>query len=579
MPSFFVIQGRDQGCRFDLDEAVLSLGRVASNIIQLHDTEVSREHAVLLREDNTFTLRDLNSSNGTYVNGEPITSFQLASGDQVQVGKTLLLFTGVAGPADDLTEQISFVPSHVDEESRIVHTMGRPEELDLLGPAISANTTPRLARARGNLQVMYRTALAVSHTLDIDQLLHRIMDLIFEWVEADRGCIMLKHPETEKLSPKVRRHRNADKSDEKIAISQSILEYVLTKNEGVLTSDAKDDGRWDPTKSIVNFGVREAICVPMHGRYSMVGVIYIDTSTSPLRATTSPQFTPEHLKLMVAIAHQAALAIEDTNYYKAMVQAERLAAVGQTIASLSHHIKNVLQGVRGGSYLIELGLEDHTAAIEQDTFSVEKATKAVDMIQKGWKIVERNQERITTLVMDMLTFSKEREPEQTAANLCEVAAEAVELLQAHAAGLGVALRYTPCDSMPMMLFDPEGLSRAVLNIVTNAIDACDQRDDGDVTVDVHFLPEQALAQVVVIDNGCGIEPADMEQIFKIFVSRKGGRGTGLGLSVSEKVLKEHGGKIKVDSIPGEGSIFTLEFPAILIDETPEENSTANTQHA
>ena len=126
----------------------------------------------------------------------------------------------------------------------------------------------------------------------------------------------------------------------------------------MLTSNARDDSRWDPAQSIVSLGVREAICVPMQGRYDVVGVIYIDTAVTPqkmLAAKGANQFTEEHLRLMVAIAHQAALAVEDTSYYTAMVQAERLAAVGQTIATLSHHIKNILQGVRGGSYLIELG--------------------------------------------------------------------------------------------------------------------------------------------------------------------------------------------------------------------------------
>ena len=99
--------------------------------------------------------------------------------------------------------------------------------------------------------------------------------------------------------------------------------------------------------------------MPMQGRYGMVGVIYIDTSISPQKIVqqgVAKKFTDEHLKLMIAIAHQAALAVEDTRYYSAMVQAERLAAVGQTIATLSHHIKNILQGIRGGSYLIEMGL-------------------------------------------------------------------------------------------------------------------------------------------------------------------------------------------------------------------------------
>ena len=123
---------------------------------------------------------------------------------------------------------------------------------------------------------------------------------------------------------------------------------------------------------------------------------------------------------MIAIAHQAALAVEDTSYYKAMVQAERLAAVGQTIASLSHHIKNILQGVRGGSYLIELGMKDHAKAVSDGAIDVESAEKAVTTMRKGWNIVERNQERISALVMDMLTFSKEREPVPEPSNLNEV---------------------------------------------------------------------------------------------------------------------------------------------------------------
>src|SRR5690606_2577791 len=109
---------------------------------------------------------------------------------------------------------------------------------------------------------MYRTALAVSHTLDIDELLSRIMELIFEWVEADRGCVMLLDQETDELRPAVRKDRQGLKPDH-ITISRTILDYVLKHNEGVLTSDAVGDDRWEPGASIVKLGVREAICVPM----------------------------------------------------------------------------------------------------------------------------------------------------------------------------------------------------------------------------------------------------------------------------------------------------------------------------
>ena len=351
----------------------------------------------------------------------------------------------------------------MDDRSRIIHKVSQQEGSRIFDSEADLPQNSFLAKARSNLQVMYRTALAVSRTMDIDQLLQRILELIFEWVEADRGCVMLVNPETKKLEPQVRRTRNNGET-ERITISKTILDYVVERNEGVLTSDARQDDRFSPAASIVRLGVREAICVPMQGRYNVVGAIYIDTSMSPQqmldRGGQTRKFTEDHLKLMIAIGHQAALAVEDTRYYSAMVQAERLAAIGQTIATLSHHIKNILQGIRGGSYLIEMGLKEHDESI----------------VGKGWRIVEKNQEKISNLVMDMLTFSKEREPDLISANYNTVVADVVELMQVRAQEFEVELRWQPAETMPDLVFDPEGIHRAVLNIVTNAIDAVYETD-------------------------------------------------------------------------------------------------------
>ena len=96
------------------------------------------------------------------------------------------------------------------------------------------------------------------------------------------------------------------------------------------------------------------------GRHDTVGVLYLDTRSSAFDAMNRPEgagkFTEDHLALAVAIGHQAALAVEETRYHHALVQAERLAAVGQTIAALSHHIKNILQGLRSGSDILRTGL-------------------------------------------------------------------------------------------------------------------------------------------------------------------------------------------------------------------------------
>ena len=508
----------------------------------------------------TYTLSDLGSSNGTYVNGQRITTHALSSGDQVQVGGTQLLYTAASGDSEsEVARKIDIIArQQSDDRSRIVSSLRQDASGLLFDAESDIPQNLRLSHGGSHLQVMYRTALAVSHTLDIDQLLDRIMRLIFDWVEADRGCAMLVDPATKKLIPTVRHTRQGAKGDDRITISQTILDYCLQRNEGVLTSDAREDDRWNPAASIVRAGVREAICVPMAGRYGVVGVIYIDTLSSPHQISQrgkANKFNDEHLKLLIAIAHQAALAVEDTQYYSAMVQAERLAAVGQTIATLSHHVKNILQGIRGGSYLIQEGLAQHDET----------------MVGKGWEFVEKNQQRISNLVMDMLTFSKEREPELVPGELNQVVAEVVELMQARAQEKRVELLWHPAATVPTLTFDPEGIHRAVLNVVANAVDACGEVSEdsdakpGRVVVSTSYSADENLARVAVDDNGPGIPADEIEHVFSLFVSHKGNRGTGLGLPVSDKIMKEHGGRITVDSEVGRGSRFTLELPAVVAD--------------
>lgn len=548
--TLFVIKGKDQGHRFELSKSETTLGRDASNDIQLNDEEVSRRHAHIVQINGRFALADLGSANGTYVNAQPIRGKRsLRTGDHLHVGATTMIFTAVTKrPAEDLSDIVRLVPNDESQSgSRILKTMSQDESSEILSPSSSAES-PWLRRARSNLQIMYRTALAVSHTLDIDQLLHRIMELIFEWVDADRGCVMLIDQETKELEPKVSRRRESEDEEEQILISNTILDFVMQNSEGVLTSDATDDKRWDPAGSIVRTGVREAVCVPMQGRYGIVGVIYIDTFTPPGRVIQqggATRFGEEHLKLMVAIGHQAALAVEDTSYYSAMVQAERLAAMGQTIATLSHHVKNILQGIRGGSYLIEEGLKG----------------QEFDVVRKGWRIVDKNQEKISNLVMDMLTFSKEREPDLTVGNLNQVVADVMELMAGRAETENIELHFEPNEALPEFTFDQEGIHRAVLNVVGNGMDACRKTENARMVLETVYDSKEEIAVIRVTDNGAGIPEEEVDKIFSMFESNKGHRGTGLGLPVSQKILREHGGDILVESTLGVGSTFSMRLPA------------------
>ncbi|TWT93792.1 ATP-binding protein [Stieleria varia] len=587
MASLYVVRGRDQGKHHVLSGALVRIGREASNEIQLLDSEASRHHAeIAIAGTGECVLADLSSSNGTKVNGARITSRQLRSGDRIEIGSSMMIFTGTGQPtAMNAAHGVDIVlqKGHADA-SRIVSSISQPllgnnatsvgeNESNASDSESSVSSLPT-SDADRSLEVMYLTAIAVGRTDDLDELLNRILRLVFDWVEADRGCIMLRDNETGQLRPAGRCDRDHVAFDSQqrgpINISHTILDYVMERKEGVRTSDAKDDVRFDSAASIVQGGVREALCVPLQGRYDIVGALYIDTYTPPgqlIGSGARPRFTDDHLRLITAIGHQAALAIEDTSYYSALVQSERLAAMGQTIATLSHHVKNILQGIRGGSYLIEAGLE------RNDT----------DAVRRGWSMVDRNQERISNLVMDMLSFSKERVPQKVDSDLNDMVGEIAELMKTRASEMGVKLVSQISGELPTAKFDPDALHQAVLNLVTNAIDAAAGRlNDENADTDFHWDGDSGMVvaeappptveiqtgfdselgwYVDVIDNGPGIAPEDREKIFSLFESRKGARGTGLGLPVSAKIMREHGGTIQI--MPNDrstGSRFRLTLP-------------------
>jgi signal transduction histidine kinase len=564
-----VTKGVDEGKQFELTGEHVGAGREGSNRIKLHDTEVSRRHAEFVRTAEGYRLVDRGSANGTFVNNQSIRDVLLQPGDQIQIGQTILVYSAGAHsgawepPArGDLADHISLITRQdLELPSSIVQTIGEAEGSRILAHPEQVEG-PWLKNALANL--MYQATQAVSHILDLNELLERILELIFRFLDADRGCIMLRDApanetgarppllDSAEFQPKALRWRDGVNRQEKISISRTLTDYVLREKQGVLVSDVARDERFQAVQSIVRHGISEIICVPMKGRHETLGVLYLDARTASRDPLGSPipggkpvnKFTGEHLFLASALAHQAALAVEETRYYQAMVQAERLAAVGQTIAALSHHIKNILQGLRSGGEILKMGLKDMDAVL----------------LQQGWKNIEKNQSKIYHLVVDMLSYSKEREPNIESTDLNGVARDVLELMAPRAKELGVELSARLEDTLPQCPADPEGIHRALLNIVGNALDAVEDAESPRVLVSTTREKEGEWVRFEVRDNGGGIPPEKINDIFRPFVSTKGARGTGLGLAVSRKILREHGGDILVRSEPGKGSLFILRLP-------------------
>jgi signal transduction histidine kinase len=551
VPRLIVIKGADEGTQVELSDPVLTIGRDGTNQIRLHDTEVSRRHAEFRKSGDDYEIVDTNSANGTFVNNQKVERARLQSGDHIAIGQSILVYSGVRTgerPPADLAEHIRMIARPDDDwPSAIIKTIGETEGGRILAQP-EETASPWLKTALANLSIMYETIQAVSHILDLDQLIDRIMELIFSSIEADRGTIMLRNPDSGHFEPKAVRWREGVNRQETIFLSRTIMEYVLKEKQGVLVSDAASDDRFNAGQSIVRFGIREAICVPMTGRHETLGVIYLDTQRTAKEIIASEssagKFTEDHLALAIAIAHQAALAVEATRYHHAMVQAERLAAIGQTIAGLSHHIKNILQGLKSGGEILKMGIDD----------------KDDKMLQQGWKIVEKNQGKIYDLVMDMLSFSKEREPCIQETRLNQVARDVVELMSNRVQEKGVQLEMHLDENLPLVAADPEGIHRALLNILTNALDAVESQDKPRVVIQSMLDAEDGWVRIQVLDNGTGIPARQLAEIFKPFVSTKGSKGTGLGLAVSRQILREHGGDILAQSTLGKGSRFVLRLP-------------------
>ncbi len=240
---------------------------------------------------------------------------------------------------------------------------------------------------------------------------------------------------------------------------------------------------------------------------------------------------------------------------KELLKSERLAAIGQTVAGLAHGIKNILHGLKGGSYLVDIGIKKDES----------------EKLKKGWDMIKRNIGRTSNLVMDLLSYSKEREPEFETCLPNQIADDVCALLQDKARENNVKLVKHFDDSIGEVSMDPNSVHEVLLNLMSNAVDAClfDEDISKNFQVDLKTTSEKDnVIRFEISDNGVGMDEDVIKKLFTSFFSTKGHRGTGLGLMVTRKLIEEHNGSIDVNSQPGKGTtvIFRMPYNQTKIDD-------------
>lgn len=224
---------------------------------------------------------------------------------------------------------------------------------------------------------------------------------------------------------------------------------------------------------------------------------------------------------------------------------KELVTLGQSIALLSHDIKNILEGLQGGAYVVEEGMKD----------------KDNDLAMRGWGIVKKNITEITRITQNILYSAKERKPALKMVKPVDVARQTGQLFAEKASSMGIQLLLELNPKLPSMKIDPTGISRMLGNLIWNSIQSCEKDTEktkhrvfvrADFYDNYHYLFE-------VEDNAQGMDKGTQKNLFKEFFSSKGDSGTGLGLMVVDRIARTHHGKIEVISKKGKGSLFRVIF--------------------
>lgn len=408
-----------------------------------------------------------------------------------------------------------------------------------------------------NSHSLFEVCKQMGSTLELNSLLDMILDLIMAELNAQRGSVLLIDKNNDQLKMLASRGMPKDVVEKGyIPRKRSVAEWVIENKEPLIINNMEDEQRF---KSIVEgAGMLSSMCVPLQAKGVIIGTLNISRINSP------EEFTHKDLETLAILASQAAISIDNARLYEENIRATRLATIGQTVAGISHCVKNILTGIQGGLALVELGSEN-------DDWH---------MTKEGQLMLRRNIERISLLVHDMLDYAKERKPTRSPASVNQLFDDVYNTIKYYTEKHDIKVSINVEENVGAIEIDQNQIYRCLVNLATNAIDAIP--DGGSLRFEASRLDAghddyerckiEGFSEIVALkvsDDGRGIAPEHIEEIFAPFYSTKGTKGTGIGLAVTKKIVEEHEGKIIVDSILNEGTNFTIVLPSPNKDEANE----------
>src|ERR1043165_5319890 len=290
-PRLAAISGKHKGATFAIAEEPLVIGRETAATVCLADASVSRRHSKIEKKDDSFVITDLESLNGTFVNDVPVRSRVLEHGDRVRVGDSQFLFLAHEGEAVSKSSDVNF------EETKVVS-----------GSTVQIRVDHAIYLMGRDLSALMKVSTTINSIRGLDDLLERLLELLFDVVPAQRGAIVLTNEESFETSLVFGLDR-AHGKDRAVTVSRTIVQQVLRDGVALLANDGVSE--WtQATDSLISTGAHSVMCVPLLLLNRELGVLYLDT-TFP-----RDQFNNDHLKLVTAISGIAAVAIENARQFE-----------------------------------------------------------------------------------------------------------------------------------------------------------------------------------------------------------------------------------------------------------------------
>ncbi|HOX05849.1 MAG TPA: ATP-binding protein [Planctomycetota bacterium] len=676
METLIFIAGLQQGERYELHKDLVRLGRERFNDLTVDDEGASRAHAEIRRKSGSLTIRDLGSTNGTYVNNRRITECALSDGDRVSIGTATMLVEVRREPTAAAPGQAVLFhegePAEVTTQFRL-----SPEQSGFLSPSRMRADV----RAQENFQRLYRFMVRIGSPLTVSTLLDTVMEEIFEATGADRGFVLLAGDggELRPTAVRTRKDRAVIAAAGEITVSKRISRHVLEKGESLMITEAGADKRFADTSAFGAGSVQSVIAAPLKSQDKTAGLIYLDTLTG------GRLFNQTDLELVTAMAVGAASALDNVRLYEKLMNAteysaavlrslssgllvadtglvigkvnraalellgleemeltgrkldalpglgemaaaarramdegqavehaeieirvgdrtvpaelsvglmthpsgrasgavlsfrdlsqirklaeqvkrqEHLASLGEMAAGVAHEIRNPLSSIRGFAQIMSERLARESGGAGPAATGAPGPSAAECM-----SIIIEEVDRMNGIVQDLLDFARQRQLTMARLALAEVSRSVLAQLAGEAATLGIAVTEEYEPGLPQAYGNEAKLRQVFLNVAKNALEAMAGAGTGGGRLTVRTgqspAPGGAGRQELFIafqDTGPGMTREVLARIFDPFFTTKD-VGTGLGLAICAKIIDAHGGRIEVQSEPGQGATFTIFLPA------------------